>query len=347
LKVKTIKVIQFTVLTLLLFPHTASSEIKLIGETNVFYTSDVSIFSASQRLSLREDPTQPLLENTGVGDDVVYEPVANVIKTLHPSWGKMAFELRAQGYLFTSHTKFNHGTYGAQVTQSLPADFNLRFRYHFGPDQFVGKNRIRRDLRILEAQEENTNQEPANENLFSERVTTHFGTVELERKIFDNLSLRTLGRYGNRSYNRNFSHRDTDFWTVGAHLEWEIRPGMDFVLGYHFERGQTGGRKRIQFEDDISYRSHYVSAEMTTHFTKKTLIILGFDFEHNLFTSRHIDEERRNGNEKIYQGDVEVRYKLYKNVDLRMGYQHAQRKFTFEDKAAVLNTVMVGSVFRF
>ncbi len=347
MKFKVVKVGQFTVLALLLYSHPASSEIKLIGETNVFYTSDVSIFSASQRLSLRDDPTQPLLEKTGVGDDFVYEPVATAIKTLHPSWGKMELEIRAQGYLFASHTKFNHGTYGAQVTQSLPADFNLLFRYHFGPDQFVGKNINRRDLRILKAHEENTNHEQMNENLLSERVTTHFGTVELDRKILDNLNLRTLGRYGNRSYNRNFSHRDTDFWTVGAHLEWEIRPGMEFVLGYHFERGLTGGRKRIQFEDDISYRSNYVSAEMTAHLTEKALIVLGFDFEHNLFTSRHIDKERRNGNEKIYQGDVNVRYKLYKNIDLRIGYQHAQRKFTYEDKAAVLNTVMAGSVFRF
>jgi hypothetical protein len=172
LKFKVAKTGQFTILALLLFSYPASSEIKLIGETNVFYTSDVSIFSASQRLSLREDPTQPLLEDTDVGDDVVYEPVAKVIKTLHPAWGKMALELKAQGYLFTSHTKFNHGTYGAQVTQTLPADFNLLFRYHFGPDQFIGKNRIRRDLEIIEAQEENTNQEPENENLFSERVTT-------------------------------------------------------------------------------------------------------------------------------------------------------------------------------
>jgi len=307
----------------------------------------VSIFSASQRLALREDPTQPLLEDTGVGGDVVYEPAVEVIKTLHPSWGKMKLELRTQGYLFTSHTKFNHGTYGAQVTQTLPADFDLRFRYHFGPDQFIGKNRIHRDLRILETQAENKNQENANENLLSERVTTHFGTVELERKVLDSLGLRVLGRYGNRSYNKDFSHRDTDFWTIGTHMAWEIRPGMEFVLGYHYERGLTGGRKRIQFEDDIAYRSNYVSAEMVTHLNEKMRAVLGFDFEHNLFTSRHINEERRNGNEKIYQGDIEARYQLNKNIDLRIGYQHAQRKFTYEDKTAVLNTVMVGSVFRF
>ena len=320
---------------MILFSHPASAEIQLTGGNNVFYTSDVSIFSASQRLSLREDPTQPLLEVTRVGDDFVYEPVAKIIETLDPSWGKMEVQLKAQGYLFTTHTKFNHGTYGAQVTQSLPADSILRFRYHYGPGQFVGNNRMRRD------------QGEANENLFSERVTTNFGAVELEHKVFENLNLRMLGRYGNRSYNKNFSHRDIDFWTVGTHIEWEARPGMEFVLGYHFERGMTGGIKRVQFEDDISYNSNYVSAEMTTHFSEKLLVVLGFDFERNLFTSKYIDEERRNGNEKVYQGDVEARYKLYKNIDLKMGYQHAQRKFTYENKASPLDTIMVGSVFRF
>ena len=343
MNLKAKKGIQLFVSTSLLFSHLASAEIKFSGKTNVFYTSDVSIFSASQRLSLREDPTHPLIENTGVGGDVVYEPAAKATKTLHPSWGKMKLELRTQGYLFTSHTKYNHGTYGAQVTQSLPTDFYLVFRYHFGPDQFIGNNRTRRDLEI---QENNTSQE-AHVDLASERATTHFGTVELERKVFVNLNLRALGRYGNRSYNRNFTHRDTDFWTAGAHLEWAIRPGMEFVLGYHFERGLTDGRNRIQFEDDIAYRSSYASAEMTTHFTEKAMVVLGFDFEHNLFTSSHIDEERRNGNEKIFVGDINARYKLSRNVDLTIAYQHAQRKLTFEDKAAVVNTVMAGSVFRF
>ncbi len=124
----------FTILVLLLFTHSAKSEIKVVGETNVFYTSDASIFSASRRLSLREDPTQPFLETMGVGDDVVYEPVVTAIKTLQPSWGKMGLQFRAQGYVFTSNTKFNHGTYGLQLTQQLPADLSLLFRYHFGPN---------------------------------------------------------------------------------------------------------------------------------------------------------------------------------------------------------------------
>lgn len=337
---------------LLLFTHSARSEIKFVGETNVFYTSDVSIFSASQRLSLREDPTQPFLETTGVGDDVVYEPVLKAMKTLQPSWGKMKVQLRAQGYIFTSHTKFNHGTYGLQLTQELPADVNLLFRYHFGPDQYVGRNKNRRQIGIFGQQEHTQQEQSANSeeehfDLASERVTTHFGTMELEREIFRNISLRALGRYGNRSYNKNFAHRNTDFWTIGTHLEWEPHPRFEFLIGYHYERGLADGRDNTELEDDVSYNNHYVSAEMKAHLSKKTVLTLGFDFDQSLYTTNHIDDERRNGSEKIYQGDVEVRHKLCKNMDLRIGYQRAQRKFTFEENTAIVNTFLIGSVLRF
>ncbi|MCP5245438.1 MAG: hypothetical protein H6937_05615 [Burkholderiales bacterium] len=325
------------------------AEVKFQGETNIFYTDDVAIFSASRRLSLREDPTQPFLERTGVGDDVIYEPAAKVEKILHPVWGIMKFEARAQGYLYSTHTRFNHGTYGAQVTQALPAGFNFILRYHFGPDQFVGKNVNRREISIVESDEveEGSEHELLNRSLVSEKVTTHFGTTELEREIFESVTLRILGRYGNRAYNRTFSHRDTDFWTTGTHLEWEIIPGTELMLGYHFERGLADGRKNSLLEDDVSYRNHYVAAELNTHLTPRLLMIIGFDFEQSFYTTNNISDEKFNGNEVVYQGDVELRYKLFKTMHLRAGYQHAQRKFTFEGHAAVINTVMIGSILKF
>ncbi len=200
---------------------------------------------------------------------------------------------------------------------------------------------------LFTPQEQIANLEEEPVDLASERVTTHFGTMELEREIFHNLSLRALGRYGNRSYNKNFAHRDTDFWTVGSHLEWLIRPNLEFLIGYHYERGLADGRKNLQFEDDVSYINHYVSAEVKAHLSEKTILTLGFDFEQSLYTTNQIEDERRNGNEKIYQGDIELRHKVYKNMDLTAGYQRAQRKFTFEENAAILNTFMVGSIFRF
>lgn len=337
------------VIVLLFVFGSAYAEVKFQGETNIFYTDDVAIFSASRRLSLREDPTQPFLERTGVGDDVIYEPFARAEKILRPFWGDMKFEVKAQGYLYSTHARFNHGTYGAQVTQALPADFNFILRYHFGPDQFVGKNINRREIPIAEPDEggEGSQHELLNRNLVSEKVTTHFGTTELEREIFGSVKLRILGRYGNRAYNRTFSHRDTDFWTIGKHLEWKIIPGTELMLGYHYERGFAGGRKNPLLEDDVSYRNHYATAELNTHITPRLLMILGFDFEQSFYTTNNIADERFNGNEVIYQGDVELRFKLFKTMHLRAGYQHAQRKFTFEEHTAVINTVMIGSILKF
>ncbi len=42
---------RISILALLLFSHSAKSEIEVTGEANTFYTSDVSLFSASQRLN--------------------------------------------------------------------------------------------------------------------------------------------------------------------------------------------------------------------------------------------------------------------------------------------------------
>lgn len=322
-------------LTLLILPlvgHPAWAEWKIGGETNVFYTDDVSIFSASQRLSLQEDPTQPVIDITDQGDDVVFEPAISIGRSFQPSWGDVELTVKAQGFVFADHSEFNHGTYGAQVTQALPAETILRLRYHYGPNQFLGKNRERRS---------------GDERFEEERVTTHFGTVELEREVLEVLMIRVLGRYGHRSYNEMFKQRDTNFWTVGTHVEWELHPGIELMLGYHYERGLADGRNQPQFEEDISFFNHYVAAELEVHMTEQTAVTFGFDFEKNTFTSGLPNDEHRNANEKIYQGEVEVRHAVNETVDLTLAYQRGQRRFSFEPSTAFVDTVWIGSAFRF
>ena len=274
-----------TLLILLLVGHPAWAEWKIGGEVNVFYTDDVSIFSASQRLSLQEDPTQPVIDVTDQGDDVVFEPTISVGRSFQPDWGAIKLTFKAQGFVFADHSEFTHGTYGVVVTQTLPEETLLRFRYHYGPNLFLGKNIERRT---------------GTEQRKDERVTTHFGTVELEREAFEVLTFRLLSRYGHRSYNDTFAQRDTDFWTVGTHVEWAIHPSVEFALGYHYERGLADGRNQSRFEEDISYFNHYVAAELEVHMTKTTTVKLGFDFEKNTFTSGLPDDEHRHGNEKVY-----------------------------------------------
>lgn len=321
-----------TFLILLWISSPAWAQWKFEGETIVFYTDDVSIFSASQRLSMQEDPTQPVIDVTDQGDDVVFEPAFAISRSYQPSWGHLELSVKAQGFVFATHSKFTHGTYGAQVIQSLFEDTLLRLRYHYGPSLFLGRNREKRT---------------GEERLEEERVTTHFGTVELEREVLNVLKIRALGRYGHRFYNNMFAQRDTDFWTIGTHLEWEIHPSLELQLGYHYERGLADGRKQVQFEEDISFFNHYVAAELNVQVTHNTAVKFGFDFEQNTFTSGLPDDEHRNANERIYQGDVGVRHALNETVELMMAYQRGQRKFSFEPSAVIVNTVWIGSAFRF
>ncbi len=178
-------------------------------------------------------------------------------------------------------------------------------------------------------------------------MTTHFGTVELERVVLEMLTVRALGRYGHRSYNQMFAQRDTDFWTIGSHVEWEIHPSIEFILGYHYERGLADGRNQPQYEEDISFFNHYVAVELNVSVTHKTAVRFGFDFERNTFTSGLHDDEHLNANEKIYQGEVAISHVLQEGVDFTFAYQHGQRKFSFEPSAAVVNTVWIGSVVQF
>ena len=49
----------------------------------MFYTDDVGVFSATRRLTLDGDPTQPALDNrlTGRGSDAVFEPMLDVARS--------------------------------------------------------------------------------------------------------------------------------------------------------------------------------------------------------------------------------------------------------------------------
>ena len=47
-------------------------------ENNVYYTDDVALFSVTRRLSLQDDPTQPVVDRPQQGGDFVYEPRAEL-----------------------------------------------------------------------------------------------------------------------------------------------------------------------------------------------------------------------------------------------------------------------------
>ena len=114
----TLKRCVLVVLILMCIENPALADWAVKGEGNIFYTDDVSIFSASQRLSLQEDPTQPVIDITDQGDDVVFEPVISIGRSFQPSWGPVELVFKAQGFVFAKNSEFNHGTYGLHITQA-------------------------------------------------------------------------------------------------------------------------------------------------------------------------------------------------------------------------------------
>lgn len=164
--------------SLLLIQPCAFAAWKAIVGANSFYTTDVSIFSASQRLSLSEDPTSPIIDKTGQGSSFVFEPSVLLANDFHNAFGKLEIKFNAKGYVFTNHSEFNHPTFGTNILQTLSSSTSIGLRYHFGPNQFLGRSRSSG----IEEEIENSSK-----RLGNERVTTHFGSLFLQHRLDDRL----------------------------------------------------------------------------------------------------------------------------------------------------------------
>jgi len=301
-------------------------------QNNLFYTDDVGLFSATRRLSLQNDPTQPVVDRTGQGSDMVYEPSIDLRRTFGSRWGRTELAGQAQGFIFAENSAFNHGSYRLRLTQDIAPESVVRLYYFYGPNLFVGKNDERRS---------------GNELLADERVTTHFWSAHLERRVASNVTVRLFGRYGLRHYNQVFSERDTRFWTVGPHIEWSFTPQVQLLVGYHYERGLAEGRRQPQAHDDISYVNHYASAELVVQAMERVSVIFGLDFERNNFTSGLENDVHRGAYENVYQGDLEFEYRLTNAMTLKFGCQHGSRKFNFEPTSVTNTNLWLGGDFRF
>lgn len=131
-------------------------------QNNLFYTDDVGLFSATRRLSLQNDPTQPVVDRTGQGNDMVYEPSVDVRRAFDSRWGRTELSAQAQGFVYAGNPVYNHGSYRLRLTQDVASETAVRLYYFYGPNLFLGKNDERRSGKEL---------------LVDERVTTHFGAA--------------------------------------------------------------------------------------------------------------------------------------------------------------------------
>ncbi|MEO8326609.1 MAG: hypothetical protein ABI618_12210 [Nitrospirota bacterium] len=308
------------------------AEWKVTGESNVYYTDDAALFSATRRLSRNQDPTQPVIDSllANQGNDVVFEPMAHITKSFSLMGRPTQLGVRGQGFVFTENSQFNHGSLSVEASHHLTSSTSLIMRYFFGPDLFLGKNEVR-------PLEESDGNPP---KVKKEEVTTNYLAGGLSQQIpsMDDARIILFGRYGLRDYDKPFTQRDTRFWTIGTHVEWAATQRMGLALGYHYERGLADGRKQPKLQDDTSYFNHFVTGELEYEITERLGLEIGLHYEFNGWTTGIQGDERKGQHENVVQGDIAVRYHVNDILQLTGGFQGAHRKESFEKGLKNLNT---------
>jgi hypothetical protein len=314
-----------------LLPQPASAEEgwSFEGRGILFYTDDVGLFSATRRLSRDGDPTQPAIDSklTNEGSDMVFEPLLGVTRSLMNSLGRLDLNIQGQGFVFTENPQFNHGTLRLQGVQSLSPTTRVQARFYYAPDQFLGDNDERQSGQL---------------QLTAEKLTSYIWSTRLIHDVTSDLSVKLLGRYGLRRYNESFSERNTDFWTIGPHVDWRVAPKIKIGLSYHYERGLAEGRNQPQFEDDTSYINHYLSADADVELTERLSLLTAVHYEHNIWTSSLVGDERNGAHENVYQGEMILVYRVTDSIQGFAGVQRSSRKESFESSSTKNTNVGLG-----
>jgi hypothetical protein len=310
----------------------AETEWSARAEAKMLYTTNVFQFSATRRLALSEDPSQPTIVPTDRPSDVVWDPSIEVRRASANRFGDMDISAKAHGYLYTDHSIFNHGDYRIQVKQAVSPDMSVLARYRYVPNLFLGPNTERQTgLNLLE----------------EERVTSHSWRLQVERRVAEASVVTLVGRYGLRFYNEAFSERDTHFWTVGPQLEQRVRPWLTLTLSYLYERGLADGRNEPQFKDDISYYQHFMSAKTVFDLTHSLSLDLSYVYRRKEFTSGIVGDSNRGVNDVTHQGIAEFRYLLTDAAAATLGFQQDQRTSNSSSRGFYTTNTWLGVRYKF
>ena len=305
------------------------AEWTLQGTGILFWTDDIGIFSATRRLSRDGDPTQPALDTrlADQGSSVVFEPQLKVGTSFDNRLGRLDLDAVGQGFLFTDDSRFNQGSLRLQAVQSLSPETRIRFRFSYAPDQFLG---------------DNVDRHPSSIGLAGEKLTSYIWSARIERNLTPDLEVKLLGRYGLRRYNEAFSERNTDFFTIGPHMDWRVSSRVKVGLGYHFERGLAEGRNQPELEDDVSYMNHYFTADLDIELMERLSLLTAFHYEYNIWTSTLAGDERNGAHENVFQGEAILVRHLNERVRVFGGVQRSSRKESFEPNAIKNTNVGIG-----
>jgi opacity protein-like surface antigen len=303
-----------------------------IAEQKVFYTDNVFQFSSARRLALAEDPSQPTNVQVDKPSDVVWEPSVDVRRASSNRLGNLEISTKAHGFIFTDHSIFNHGNYRIQVKQTFSPETSVLLRYRYVPNLFLGPNFERRT---------------GTRSVQDERVTSHIWRAQLERKLSDAWNVTMTTRFGLRLYNKIFAERDTFFYTLGPHVDYAVRPNLILSLGYLYERGLADGRVETQFNDDISYRQHFISAGADLRMTSRLSLNLQYAFRRKDFTSDLVGDTHLGRQDKTHQGTAELRYAFSEAAGVTLGVQQTQRTSNVASRSFNDTNTSLGIQYRF
>jgi len=291
------------------------------------YTDNAFAFSGASRISADEDPSQPAGRETRNVKDTIWEPTIEVKRKWAARRLPTEFSVKAHGFLYTATPILNHGTYRIRVKQWVDPRTSVLVGYRHIPNLLLGTNFERRS---------------GVSAVLDEKVTSHQWRVILERELVPDWTAALIGRYGLRFYNDAFAERDTRFLTIGSRAAYAASTRLAWTLSYLYERGLADGRGDRRFNDDVSYRQHFLSTGPEIGLTDRSTLSLLYTYRHKTFTSDLVGDTHFNRLDHTHQGVAEFSYTMNQAVSVTLGYQRTQRDSTNQNRDFHVNLFSVG-----
>lgn len=122
---------------------------------------------------------------------------------------------------------------------------------------------------------------------------------------------------------------------------------LPWTLSYLYERGLADGLGDARFNDDVSYREHFVSIGPEVRLKDTVTVSLIYAYRLKLFTSDLIGDAYFNRADNTHQGTAELSYALLPAAVITLGYQRTQRDSTNEIRAFHADIFSIGVRYSF
>jgi hypothetical protein len=296
------------------------------------YTDNAFEFSGARGNATNEDPSQPAGIETRNVRDTIWEPTIEATRKWADQRLPTELSVKGHGFLYTDTPVLNHGNYRIQVKQWLDADTAVLLRYRYTPNLLLGANIERRSGASA---------------VLDEKVTSHQWRAELEREMSRDWTAALIGRYGLRFYNDAFAERDTHFMTLGSRAAYSASARLAWTLSYLYERGLADGRGDRRFNDDVSYRQHFLSTGPEFRFSDAMTVSLLYAYRLKEFTSELVGDTHFNRADHTHQGTAELSYAMNRASAVTLGYQRTQRDSTNQNREFHADLYSIGVRYTF